>query len=306
MQDKINQLIAAIRGGDVRALARAITLVENDLPGSMELLGALPGSSLVRTVGITGPPGAGKSSLVNSLIATWLGQGLRVCVLAVDPSSPFNMGALLGDRIRMTDFYTNPRVYIRSLASRGALGGLSSKIIEVADIAKLGSYDYLIIETVGVGQSEVEIAGLADCSIVVLVPEAGDMVQTMKAGIMEIANLFVLNKADREGAEAMYRNLLAMVHERDSQEGSTPVLKTTATTNAGIEDLAIAIDQFFISGQFSADKRLLLLTDKAWHLIQSRLMASRSRVGLRDALAARMLQPDFNLYRFVAEQATVG
>ena len=200
------EITESIQSGDARSLARAISLVENEYPGYEELLESLPASS-TKIIGITGPPGAGKSTLVDALIALLTAAGKNVGVLCVDPSSPFNLGALLGDRIRMSDWYTHPNVFIRSLATRGSMGGLHPKIIEISDLMKVFPFDHIIVETVGVGQSEIEIAGLADVTVVVVVPEAGDEIQTMKAGLMEIADIFVVNKADRPDADHFVRNL---------------------------------------------------------------------------------------------------
>ena len=176
---------------DYKKLARELTMVENDLPGSDDLLKGLKlGNALV--IGITGPPGAGKSTLVNAVINQLSVQGKQIAVLAVDPTSPFNLGSLLGDRVRMAEQFNKPNVFIRSLATRGSLGGLSGKTIEMCDVLKAADFDFIIVETVGVGQSEVEIAGLADVSVVVLVPESGDEIQNMKSGLMEIADIFVV------------------------------------------------------------------------------------------------------------------
>ena len=184
------ELLSSLQQGDIRALARCISLVENEYPSYQELLRSLPPSSK-KIIGITGPPGAGKSTLVDGLIGQLTRNGSKVAVICVDPSSAFNLGAVLGDRIRMSDWYTDPDVFIRSLATRGSMGGLHPKIIEITDLVKASSFDHIIVETVGVGQSEIEIAGLADVTMVVMVPEAGDEVQTMKAGLMEIADIFV-------------------------------------------------------------------------------------------------------------------
>ncbi|HVE60396.1 MAG TPA: hypothetical protein VNA26_01160, partial [Chitinophagaceae bacterium] len=178
--------------GDMKALARGISFVENERPGYLELMSMLPNSE-AKIIGITGPPGAGKSTLVDGLLKEFVDRQNKVAVLCVDPSSPFNLGAVLGDRIRMSNWYSHPQVYIRSLATRGSLGGLHPKILEITDLIKAAKFDYIIVETVGVGQSEIEIAGLAHTTVVVVVPESGDEVQTMKAGLMEIADIFVVN-----------------------------------------------------------------------------------------------------------------
>ena len=187
----------------VKALARAITRVENELTGYRELLHLLTPETGVPVTGFTGPPGAGKSTLINALVRHLRKAGKTVAVIAVDPTSPFNYGSLLGDRLRMQEHFNDEAVFIRSIATRGSLGGLSEKVIELVDLMRCAGFDHIIVETVGVGQSEVEIAGLADTTVVVLVPEAGDEIQTLKSGIMEIADVFVVNKADREGAETL-------------------------------------------------------------------------------------------------------
>jgi LAO/AO transport system kinase len=187
------EMLAAAQKMDTRSIARCISLIEDEDDGFEELLSSLPPKTKKNIIGITGPPGAGKSTLTDGLIGEFINQGKTVAVLCVDPSSPFHLGALLGDRIRMSGWYTHPNVFIRSLATRGSLGGLHPRIIEITELLKALSFDLIIIETVGVGQSEIEIAGLADATVVVLVPEAGDEVQTMKAGLMEIADIFVVN-----------------------------------------------------------------------------------------------------------------
>src|SRR5476651_2696415 len=192
---------------DFRFIARALTIVENDLPGADELLKSLRFTKNTPIIGITGPPGAGKSTLVNALIEQLVHKGNKIAVLAIDPTSPFNFGSLLGDRIRMTGHFNSPDVFIRSLATRGSLGGLSAKTIEMADVLRGSGFDYVLIETVGVGQSQVEIAGLADITFVVLVPESGDEIQNIKSGLMEIADAFIVNKADRENADLFANNL---------------------------------------------------------------------------------------------------
>lgn len=298
MQTDRDTLYNQLRSGSFSAIARAITIVENELEGYENLLLQLNENRHARLVGVTGPPGAGKSTLVNALLQHWLKENKKIAVIAVDPSSPFNYGALLGDRIRMSEFYTNPNIYIRSLATRGALGGLSAKIIEITDVVKEAMFDIVLVETVGVGQSEVEIAGLADCTVVTLVPEAGDDVQTLKAGIMEIADIFVVNKADRDGAEGLYRNLRIMAHEKANGDNEIPVFKTTATNGDGVGELAAAIENQLKIQHAFPEKRLHLLTEKCWQLIQAQRMSDISHAGLSGALAAALSDPAFNLYAF--------
>jgi len=279
-------------------LAKGITLLENELDGYEELLLSLKNNDNATIIGITGPPGAGKSTIVNSLIKYWLLQNKRIAVLAIDPSSPFNYGALLGDRIRMSEFYTHHQVFIRSLASRGALGGLSAKIIEITDLVKNAPFDYILVETVGVGQSEVEISGLADCTVVALVPEAGDEIQTLKAGIMEIGDIFVVNKADRDAAETMYRSLKLLMHERATGAAETAVIKTIATENNGISELAEAIQEFTKNNHKLSPKRIHLLAEKCWQIIQAGKMKHIDFNLLESELKTLINSDDFNLYRY--------
>jgi LAO/AO transport system kinase len=293
----IDTLYQQIQQGNFAAIARGITIVENELDGYEQLLLCLHQNRRARVIGITGPPGAGKSTLVNALLHHWLKENKKIAVIAVDPSSPFNYGALLGDRIRMSQYYTNPNIYIRSIATRGALGGLSAKIIEITDVIKEAPFDIVLVETVGVGQSEVEIAGLADCTVVTLVPEAGDEVQTLKAGIMEIANVFVVNKADRDGAEALYRNLRILAHEK-ATDREIPVIKTIATTGEGIAEVATEIQQFLERQNTLPEKHLHLLTQKCWQLIQAHRMKGIDQNQLRQQLSLAITSEDFNLYSF--------
>lgn len=292
------QIKTGMAEGDIKSLARCISLVENETTGYEDLLESLPFSAKP-VIGITGPPGAGKSTLTDALIGLLVGQRKRVAVLCVDPSSPFNLGALLGDRIRMNEWYNNENVYIRSLATRGSLGGLNLKIIEITDLLKAAPFDYIIVETVGVGQSEIEIAGLADITIVTIVPEAGDEIQTMKAGLMEIADIFVVNKADRPGAESFVKNLRMMLAPAFSNHtNEIPILKTVASKKEGIGELLKSIEAI-LDQQKGNDKKNWLLAEKAYHLIQQKKMKAISKVELKEKIVAA--GKGFNLYHFIKQ-----
>jgi LAO/AO transport system kinase len=295
------QLLRKLITGDVKALARVISLVENKAPGYEAILTTLP-TSLTPVLGITGPPGAGKSTLVDALIKELVAAGKRVGVLCVDPSSPFNLGALLGDRIRMSEWYNNPDVFIRSLATRGSLGGLHPMIIEITDIMKAAGFDYIIVETVGVGQSEIEIAGLADTTVVVVVPEGGDEVQTMKAGLMEIADIFVVNKADRPGADIFFKNLKLMLAPAFSKKvNEIPIIKTVASQRTGIDELFKKIE-LHQQQRVHSNKHNWLLTEKAYHLIMQKRMADINKDELKKKIEQILVEKkEFNLYRFIGE-----
>lgn len=296
-----HELLKQIQQGDIKALARSITLVENEHPGYEELLQSLPPSQ-TKIIGITGPPGAGKSTLADALIGQLTASGKRVAVLCVDPSSPFNFGALLGDRIRMSDWYTDPNVFIRSLASRGSMGGLHPKIIEIADLLKAAPFDHIIVETVGVGQSEIEIAGLADVTVVVVVPEAGDEVQTMKAGLMEIADIFVVNKSDRPDADLFVKNLRQMLAPAFSKHyHEVPVVKTVASQKEGIGGLLnILLNQ--LQKSHLTDKTFWLLAERAFYLIEQKRMADINKVALKKEIESSYQRGNFNLYKFIADK----
>ncbi len=237
-----NNLVQRVLDGDRRALARAITIVESGLPSAAALLRDLyPRAGRAVTIGVTGFPGSGKSSLVDRMIEAYRAQGLTVGVIAVDPSSAFSGGAILGDRVRMMRHSGDPGVFIRSMATRGHLGGLSQAAGEVLDLLDAAGRDIVIVETVGVGQSEVDIAKLADCTLVVLVPGMGDDIQAIKAGILEIADLFVINKADRDGAEKLATELRQMLSMADESRPRPAILKTVATTGDGIPELMDAV-----------------------------------------------------------------
>lgn len=278
---------------DFRKVARELTMVENDMKGADQLLKGLHFVKNVPVIGITGPPGAGKSTLVNNLISELISKGNKIAVLAIDPTSPFNLGSLLGDRIRMSTHFNRPDVFIRSLATRGSLGGLSAKTIEMTDVLRSTGFDYVLVETVGVGQSEVEIAGLADITFVVLVPEGGDEIQSIKSGLMEIADAFIVNKADRDGADIFANNLKKMVQQKGSQ---TPIFKTIASENSGVADVA---NYILSSPQIKNTRRQFLLAEKALKLIQQKRMADIDKTQLYQDLIKAMAEPKFNLYTFI-------
>jgi LAO/AO transport system kinase len=264
-------ILSTLNSNNFKSVARALTIVENDLNGAAGLLKGLHFNNPAPIIGITGPPGAGKSTLVNALIGDLITNNKKVAVLAIDPTSPFNFGSLLGDRIRMSAFFNDPNVYIRSLATRGSLGGLSAKTIEMTDVLRAAGFNYIFVETVGVGQSEVEIAGLADITLVVLVPESGDEIQTIKSGLMEIADAFIVNKADREGADTFANNLKKLTDK-------TPVFKSIASQAYG----ASAIIDFITSANHEKHTRKqLLLADKAYRLIQQKRMANIDKKKLQ-------------------------
>ena len=294
----IADLVRRIRAGELRALARAISTVEDRTAESTELLKALfPFSGNAVLLGLTGSPGAGKSTLVDQVAREYRKQGKSIGIVAVDPTSPFSGGAILGDRIRMQSHHADPGIYIRSMATRGSLGGLASTTADVATVLDASGRDIVMIETVGVGQDEVDIVRLADVTIVVLVPGMGDDVQTIKAGIMEIADIFVINKADRDGAERVEREVRAMQSLAARKDDWTPpIVKTVASDETGISDLIAAIEKY---------RQHLQQNGRA----QTRRIGNwRERITemLRDALFQRVLQhylSEGDATRYAAEVA---
>jgi LAO/AO transport system kinase len=295
---ELKNAVTALPTGDIPALARVLTWIENDLEGSESILQSLQPSQEIPVIGFTGPPGAGKSTLINALIGQLSAGGKKVAVLAVDPTSPFNYGSLLGDRLRMSEHFTDPNVFIRSVASRGSLGGLSEKVIELVDVLRCGKFDMILVETVGVGQSEIEIAGLADTTVVVVVPEAGDEIQTMKSGIMEVADVFVVNKSDREGADTLLHALKQLVAHPRANGWQIPVVKAIASMGKGLEEVLTAVNSHRSAASFN-EKRLFLLAEKAYKIIQQRRMKNVQKDVLVRELQIAVNQADFNLYRFV-------
>jgi LAO/AO transport system kinase len=246
LNSNLQSWIEQLRSGDARTLARAISAVENRAPGSYDLLKALfPHSGRARILGLTGAPGSGKSTLVDQLAHHYRREQKTVGIIAVDPTSPYTGGAILGDRIRMQSHYSDPGIYIRSMATRGSLGGLARTTADVSTVLDASGRDLILIETVGVGQDEVDIVRLADVTVVILVPGMGDDVQTIKAGIMEIADIFVINKSDRDGAELVQREIRALQSLAVRSDNWTPpIVKTVASQGAGIQELAAAIANY--------------------------------------------------------------
>jgi len=243
VSDQIPTWVERVRAGDPRALARAISAIEDRSPDARALLKALfLASGRARVIGLTGAPGSGKSTLVDHLARHYRREGRTIGIIAVDPTSPYTGGAILGDRIRMQAHHADNGIYIRSMATRGFLGGLARATADVATVLDAGGKDLILIETVGVGQDEVDIVRLADATVVILVPGMGDDVQSIKAGIMEIADVFVINKSDREGAERVEREIRAMQTLATRGDGWTPpIVKTVATEGEGIAELAAAL-----------------------------------------------------------------
>ena len=307
---EISSLVERVLNGDVRAVARAISKVEDNQPDAFALMKAIfPRTGQGLVVGITGSPGAGKSSLVDKLAGLYRQRGERVGIVAVDPSSPFSGGAILGDRIRMQTLGLDPGVFIRSMATRGQLGGLARTTVDAVAILDAAGYEKSVVETVGVGQDEVEIVKAADVSVVVLVPGMGDDIQAIKAGIMEIGDVFVINKSDREGVlrtEKELEALLSLAHRPDNW--MPPIVKTVATENKGLEELAAAIESYrdFQKGtDASRTRRNAIARWRILELLRERLLAhaldANGAAAQLDVLAAEVADKRRDPYSAVEE-----
>ena len=311
-------LLESFWKGDARALARVITHVENRTPDSLEILQQLfPRSGRAHVVGVTGSPGAGKSTLVDRLAVAYRQRDATIGIVAVDPSSPFTGGAILGDRIRIQAGSTDPHIYIRSMATRGHLGGLAAATTDVVTVMDAAGKDPIIVETVGVGQDEVEIVRLADVSLVVLVPGMGDDIQALKAGIMEIGDIFVINKSDLAGAERLEQAIaatLSLAHREDGWD--PPIVKTVATQGEGIDELVNAIGRcraFFEQSRIRTRKKHEAARQRLMALLQERLVQAAIQQAFSDKdldriveeIAARRQDP-YSIVDRIVRTATFG
>ncbi len=291
----ISELIEKVLNGETRSVARAITKIENASTHAPEIMKAIyPKTGKALIIGITGAPGAGKSSLVDKLAAFYKDRGDRVGIICIDPSSPFSGGAILGDRIRMGAIGLDEKIFIRSMATRGNLGGLSRATVDAVSILDAAGFEKVIVETVGVGQDEVEIVKAADVSVVVLVPGMGDDIQAIKAGIMEIGDVFVINKSDREGVlrtQKELESLLSLAHRPDMW--NPPIIKTVATENKGIEDLSAAIEsyvEFIVKGEANLVRKRSIAKWRLLELLQERLLADLLKKGSTEELLETLSQ----------------
>ena len=296
MYDLID-IAKGVAEGNFLLLAKTISQIENKVEGTDAYLAKLTPKA-IPIIGITGPPGAGKSTLIAGMVGEWVTAGKKVAVLSVDPSSPFHKGAILGDRIRMKDWYLHPQVFIRSLASRGHLGGLNSSMIELTTLLQTVGFDQIIVETVGVGQSEVEVASLADTTVVVFVPEAGDEIQMMKSGLMEVANVFVVNKSDRPDAQTFTNHIRQMMMENGVSDELVKVVATVASQGVGITDLIQAIDAHQISNRVLGNNKKIILT-KAIQLIVAHKMQQIDLKKLEQDIDVAITKESFNIFSFI-------
>ena len=296
MYDLID-IAKGVAEGNFLLLAKTISQIENKVEGTDAYLAKLTPKA-IPIIGITGPPGAGKSTLIAGMVGEWVTAGKKVAVLSVDPSSPFHKGAILGDRIRMKDWYLHPQVFIRSLASRGHLGGLNSSMIELTTLLQTVGFDKILVETVGVGQSEVEVASLADTTVVVFVPEAGDEIQMMKSGLMEVANVFVVNKSDRPDAQTFTNHIRQMMMENGVSEEQVKVVATVASQGVGITDLIQAIDAHQISNHVLGNNKKIILT-KAIQLIVAHKMQQVDLKKLEQDIDVAITKESFNIFSFI-------
>jgi LAO/AO transport system kinase len=295
----VSNIAAGVATGNFLNLAKTISQIENQVEGSDAYLMQLEPKS-IPVVGITGPPGAGKSTLISALVGSWVDAGYKVAVLSVDPSSPFHKGAILGDRIRMKDWYLHPQVFIRSLASRGHLGGLNSSMIALTTLLQSVGFDKIIVETVGVGQSEVEVASLADTTVVVLVPEAGDEVQMMKSGLMEVADVFVVNKSDRPDATTFTNHIRQMIMENGVSEAVLKVVPTIASQGLGIDALIQALEAHQIENASTGVNKKLFLA-RATQLIVAAKMKQVKLAEMEAALENALTKKSFNIFEFAQQ-----
>jgi len=292
----VTDIAKGVAEGNFLLLAKTISQIENKVEGTDAYLAQLAPKA-IPIIGITGPPGAGKSTLIAGLVGEWVAAGKKVAVLSVDPSSPFHKGAILGDRIRMKDWYLHPQVFIRSLASRGHLGGLNSSMIEMTTLLQAVGFDKIVVETVGVGQSEVEVASLADTTVVVLVPEAGDEVQMMKSGLMEVADVFVVNKSDRPDAQTFANHIRQMIMEHGVSVALIKVVPTIASQGVGMKDLIQAMDAHQIAKTgLGVNKKLV--TAKVVQLIVAQKMRQVDLEKLEQDLAVAITKEGFNIFSF--------
>ncbi len=299
-------VVAGVVTRDPRAVARAISLVEDGDDGLAELsAGVFPHTGGAETVGLTGAPGVGKSTIATALVRRARADGRRVAVLAIDPTSPYTGGALLGDRVRMQEHATDPEVFIRSMATRGHLGGMSLAAPEAVRILDAAGFDLVIVETVGVGQAEIDVAAATDTTIVVLAPGLGDAIQMAKAGILEVADLFVVNKADRDGAGDVMRELRQMLHLGAARPWDPPVLATTAADGTGIDELWDEIDRhrawLGTSGTLATDRETAVIHEVRALAAERSAEAVQAQLAADDALRARLRDRELDPYAAAEE-----